>query len=236
MNNRKPQNSIIALATLGVYLGLLLAGATPGVLAQQAALTKEFNIKDEIETSDKLDNDPDDCRAVDLEKIRELEATYLWFNDRSIEDYRRLVEQLLNSYSEVPVFDVNWKPVGELRPWRSVTPSTELIGAKQSSDDINAEIIILGNGLPGKSFSFSAIKDDYGHSFKLESANFPYDQPLVRYLYNAAFDFYRCPTRGSELEDIILRHSEIKVENRNLIITTRLPRGSLDPLLATNAK
>ena len=236
MSKSKSQNSIIALATLGVYLGLLLAGATPGVLAQQAALTKEFNLKDEIETSDKLDNDPDDCRTADFEKIQELRATYLWFNDRSIGEYRYLIEQLLDSYSEVPVFDVNWKPVGELRPWRSVTASTELIGAKQSSDDIGAEIIILGNGLPGKSFSFSATKDDYGHSFKLESTNFPYDQPLVRYLYSAAFDFYRCPPRGSELEDIILRHSEIKVENRNLIITTRLPRGSLRTLLATDAK
>lgn len=34
MTTRKTQNSIIALATLGVYLGLLLAGATPQVLAQ----------------------------------------------------------------------------------------------------------------------------------------------------------------------------------------------------------
>ena len=34
MNNRKNHNSVLILATLGVYLGLVLVGATPQVLAQ----------------------------------------------------------------------------------------------------------------------------------------------------------------------------------------------------------
>ena len=34
MTNRKTQNSILVLATLGVYLGLVLAGATPQIIAQ----------------------------------------------------------------------------------------------------------------------------------------------------------------------------------------------------------
>ncbi|MEO7539318.1 MAG: hypothetical protein ABIV21_04785 [Pyrinomonadaceae bacterium] len=58
MNNRKSQNSIIVLATLGVYLGLVLAGAAPQVLAQ-AAMTRQFDVKDEIEVRDDLDNKPD---------------------------------------------------------------------------------------------------------------------------------------------------------------------------------
>jgi hypothetical protein len=58
LTNRKNQNSIIVLATLGVYLGLVLAGATPQVLAQ-AAMTRQFDVKDEIEVKDDLDNKPD---------------------------------------------------------------------------------------------------------------------------------------------------------------------------------
>lgn len=57
MNNCKNQNSILVLATLGVYLGLVLAGATPQVLAQ-AAMTRQFDVKDEIEVKDDLDKKP----------------------------------------------------------------------------------------------------------------------------------------------------------------------------------
>jgi len=58
VTQRRNQNSILVLATLGVYLGLVLAGATPPVLAQ-AAMTREFNVKDEIEVKDDLDTKPD---------------------------------------------------------------------------------------------------------------------------------------------------------------------------------
>ena len=62
MNNRKTQNSILVLATLGVYLGLVLVGAAPQVLAQ-AAMTRQFDVKDEIEVKDDLDKKPDDERT-----------------------------------------------------------------------------------------------------------------------------------------------------------------------------
>ena len=62
MSKQKNQNSILVLATLGVYLGLVLAGATPQVMAN-AAMTRQFNVKDEIEIKDDLDTKPDDERS-----------------------------------------------------------------------------------------------------------------------------------------------------------------------------
>jgi hypothetical protein len=59
LNTRKNQNSILVLATLGVYLGLVLVGATPQVVAQ-AAMTRQFNVKDEIEFAEDLDKKPPD--------------------------------------------------------------------------------------------------------------------------------------------------------------------------------
>jgi hypothetical protein len=56
--DRKNHNSVLVLATLGVYLGLVLVGATPQVLAQ-AAMTRQFDVKDEIEVKDDLDKKPD---------------------------------------------------------------------------------------------------------------------------------------------------------------------------------
>lgn len=62
MKNRKSNNSALVLAMLGVYLGLALAGAAPQVLAN-AALTRNFDITDEIGRSDDLDKDPNDERS-----------------------------------------------------------------------------------------------------------------------------------------------------------------------------
>ena len=58
MSKPTNKNSILVLATLGVYFGLVLVGATPQVLAQ-AAMTREFSVKDEIEVKDDLDTKPD---------------------------------------------------------------------------------------------------------------------------------------------------------------------------------
>ena len=52
------------VAALGVYLGLLMAGAAPGVLAQQAAMTRQFDLKDEIEFTENLDKDPNDFPPI----------------------------------------------------------------------------------------------------------------------------------------------------------------------------
>ena len=60
MSNSKNYNSIVFLTTLSVYLGLVLVGATPSVLAQQAALAQRFEIQNEIEIEDDLDKKPDD--------------------------------------------------------------------------------------------------------------------------------------------------------------------------------
>ena len=47
--------------TLGVYLGLMLVGATP--VLGHAATTRNFEISDEIEVRDDLDRKPDEKRS-----------------------------------------------------------------------------------------------------------------------------------------------------------------------------
>ncbi|QQS32639.1 MAG: hypothetical protein IPM50_13420 [Acidobacteriota bacterium] len=65
MTKQSSQNSIIFLAALGVYLGLIVSGASPGVISQQAALTRSFDISEEIETTDDLDKDPEVTESVE---------------------------------------------------------------------------------------------------------------------------------------------------------------------------
>ncbi len=67
MQNKANHNSILLLTTLGVYIGLLLVGAPTGVLAQPAAMTRNFEISEEIVMRDELDNDPELSAEEDLD-------------------------------------------------------------------------------------------------------------------------------------------------------------------------
>ena len=61
---KKTNNSILFLTTLGVYLGLVLVGgAAPQVFAH-SALTRNFELQDEIEVSDDLEKKPDNEAAA----------------------------------------------------------------------------------------------------------------------------------------------------------------------------
>ena len=64
MNKRNNYNSIVFLTTLSVYLGLVLVGAPP-ILAH-AAMTRHFDIQNEIEVKDDLDKNPDDETCTEL--------------------------------------------------------------------------------------------------------------------------------------------------------------------------
>ncbi len=104
MSNSKNYNSIVFFTTLSVYLGLVLVGGTPPVLAF-AALTRNFDIQNEIEVKDDLDKKPDD----EIEKIREIDiaqALIIFAEDlqklQSIGKYNPLDENVFskqNTYS-----------------------------------------------------------------------------------------------------------------------------------------
>jgi hypothetical protein len=65
VKSSKTNNSILILATLGVYFGLVLVGATP--VLGHAATTRHFEITDEIEYKDDLDRKPDDEKRSPLD-------------------------------------------------------------------------------------------------------------------------------------------------------------------------
>jgi hypothetical protein len=87
LNNRKNQNSILFLTTLGVYLGLVLVGATPQVLAH-AATTRTFDISEESGQVENLDKDPakrnGEPRSVATKIRRSVSAFLAEFTDVNI--------------------------------------------------------------------------------------------------------------------------------------------------------
>ncbi len=71
-----------------MYLGLVLVGATPQVLAQ-AAMTRQFDVKDEIEHSDGLDKKPKKLAVdADNEEALELDRNIAKSLDRFISTLR----------------------------------------------------------------------------------------------------------------------------------------------------
>lgn len=84
MNNRKSYNSIFFLT---VYLGLVLVGASPQVLAN-AATNSFFDLRNEIEYKDDLDKKPDDS-------CPELKAKTNEQDNQFIEDYVKIITSTL---------------------------------------------------------------------------------------------------------------------------------------------
>ena len=239
MIRSRNQNSFLAVATLGVYLGLILAGAAPTVLAQ-AATAKQFSVKDEAGRKDDLDKNPDKCDASHLrEKIVNYKTEFLWFNDLSVYEYTGLVRKVLDLYPDKVVdgIDVSWQSNGKSRPTRHVNTAVAYPYGFLDDDTqrlLDWDVKDFGNGFPGKSFSFSILRNAFGNEFRFESQQIPFDAPLVRSLYSSAIDFHKCENWSNERA--ILNNTELVVDKDHLVITTRLARGSLDTLLASNAK
>src|SRR5258705_5410586 len=92
MNTRKNQNSILFLTTLGVYLGLVLVGATPKVVAQRAAMARSFDVTDEVEFKDELLKNPEGCD--NLEAVADGKLHPLWFHDDALSQYADILGDL----------------------------------------------------------------------------------------------------------------------------------------------
>ena len=95
---------------VAVYLGLVLAGATPQVLAQ-AATAKQFNVKDEIEAKRDIDDQPDptfDELVAGLDAFSEDHLSWLSdcrlhldYDDKSWASSKRTAIQLKYDRSEL---------------------------------------------------------------------------------------------------------------------------------------
>ncbi len=219
-----------------MYLGLLVVGgAAPQVFAHSAT-TRAFEISDEIEVKDDLDKNPDGC-DVTREEIFDLRTKFLWFNDRSVGEYKTFIEKILDAYPEdkFSTIDLIWTAVGDERPFRKTEFSGLLLPDSELTDDLNSEFLFVANGLPGKGVRFSASRNNGESNFRLESHSIQYGDLLVRSLYSRALDYYKC-SPSLELGDLIYTNSQVFVENNSLVISTRLARGSLSSLLAKNAK
>lgn len=246
--NKRNQNSIIALATLGVYLGLLLAGATPGVLAQQAALTKQFNVRDEIERKDDLDKKPDDERSpvtasvqIYLEDVEYFLASLGRLQSRGKFDLAKDEFSVAKS-TALPCVAAN--KMGRYTPAKFDLTNEALRPALEYFSRGMEYGYSLGDCLANNEFNgIEAV--DSRFSYALDSEAFNVIVAVKKQSPQIAFELikelestlrlYDTPD-STTLRKAVIANTKFTSKNDQVTVVTRLPRGSLRTLLSINAK
>ncbi len=244
MNNRKNYNSIVFLTTLSVYLGLVLAGgAVPSVLAQ-AATTRGFDIKNEIVVEDDLDKKPNDENLV-----------FTVSTNDYLNNFRDIVEDLqkyhqnkgIDLYSDV--FDLEWyasiscNSAGEIDAAGGILRNVEHAQIERA---INSNVLSFfkwetdcdsdaQTTQKEQITSKSKAKVSYDLSHFSVELSFTKVTPQAAKLFaedlREAHQIYKVNEKDV-VTDTAYQNTQIRAENNQVFIVTRLPRASIDDLLA----
>ena len=228
MNKKTNYNSIVFLTTLSVYLGLVLVGGAPQVFAQ-AAMTRDFDIKTEIEFKDDLDNKPDeDLFAVSVSN---------------------LVDEL-NDFSQKKFFD--WNAKGEFQieglGFCESDDSPSFMGSgtisrrvdyalEKTALEIARKLFRTKDGLGlgdvyshGADFKFvfdgKTLNIEAGIAGHNEKDIQPFVNELTAYLIRIS------SSPEATKEKIVVENTKVTFENRQVFLVIHLPRASIDELLA----
>lgn len=239
MSNRKNYNSIFFLT---VYLGLVLVGATPQVLAQ-AAMTRQFDIKTEIIVEDDLDKKPDDEKInfedslenyfddvesffKDLQKLHKIEKFDLDYDKFSVSEFGFVpcnVDGDPVRYSEQEIsIDNRWLEA-------AVTDARYKFENYNFLSDCQKNEKFENHLSTNSKFKLSYDKTE----LKLEISAPKLSKQRADFLvdkFNQAYRIYEVDEENNFVK-IIHQNTSFKSENNQVFIVTRLPRGSIDDLL-----
>jgi hypothetical protein len=246
VTNRK-NNSILFLTTLGVYLGLVLVGgAVPQVFAH-GALTRNFELQDEIETSDDLEKKPDNETAALSISLK----TYL----EDIEYFLGALQRHRASGKFDPTRDVFEVTQSTLLP---CLPSNKVGSYTANKFELKNELLrpslerfsklltdgySLGDCLPSSRFdgkeataSKFTFKFDDGELSVQVSVRKASPEIAKRLSRDLATTFLKfTPDAGKIARLKIFENTSFRARNNQVFVITRLPRAALDPLLALSA-
>ena len=245
MSKQHKNNSIIFLTTLSVYLGLVLVGGAMSPVLAQAATTRNFNVQDEIEVKDDLDNKPDgnpNFKDIDLSKalidfLSNLES--LRVNKPNI------YQQEKNFCAKRERIVYTDKSLGLIPPSAFVKPSN-LDDSFQKFFDLldNEQLRKLADSLqdsasekPSKHISlelYSSLESSAKLLIKIKKDSSEGASHLSDQL-NLEFQF-RVNKAKDRLVKQVYENTRAIPKNNQVTIVTRLPRGSLDELFKQNAK
>ncbi|MBA3633661.1 MAG: hypothetical protein H0W58_12780 [Acidobacteria bacterium] len=242
MTNRKNYNSIAFLTTLSVYLGLVLVGGTPLVLAQNSSVSFEERLNQDKD----LRRVVEECGKIKPRIQRKSYGENVGLS-YTIEDFiTALIDLSAHSICLAPngfAFDseISYPFSPKLLasiPQKQKPTST----GTWTSDVLTSHIETLGNSLPhtknrGDAFftlDFELDKTNLSCIAKFKQNSKEQTQQTAL-LYENSLKSWQTANRNTP-EAAIYENTKITYENDQIFIVTRLPRGSLDALLAKDAQ
>lgn len=242
MVKQKTQNPILVIATLGVYFGLILAGATPQVLAN-AALTRQFDVKDEIELKDDLDTKPDDERSpvtasvqIYVEDVEYFLSTLARIGKAGKFDVRRDNFSVAQN-TLLPCVDAN--RAARFTPLRFDTSNDASRTALEYFSRGMVYGYSLGDCTPTHEFDTTAAESKF--NFDLDRRAFAVNVAVKKQSQVRAIDLARqiestlalfSARANTSIRKAVLRNTLITARNDQVFVVTRLPRAGLVSLLS----
>ena len=248
MSNRKSNNSILFLTTLGVYLGLVIVGgAAPQVFAH-GALTRNFELQDEIEVTDDLEKKPDNELATLSLSIKSyLEDVEYFLNTLQKLGHNRRFDPSRDAFEVtqatlLPCVAAN--KVGSytahtfdlkndsLRP--SLERFSKLLTDGYSLADCLPHTRFSGQEVTNSKFTFKLDAAALSIQVAVQKASPQIAKQLSTDLLNVFPSF--TPSAGELARQKIFETTSFRSSNDQVFVITHLARADLDPLLATRAK
>lgn len=226
MSNRKNYNSIFFLT---VYLGLVLVGATPQVLAQ-AAMTRQFDIKTEIVVEDDLDKKPDE--DLFLSSVVNLVKELSKLSEKGDFDWN-VNDQLQIEGLGICESDNSPSYLG----YGSITDESDKV-VHQYIDEIarklfNRKTKLKQGNIYSHRLDFDFILNNHDLTLKAKISG-DEDTPLkVKSFVNNLTEYLNRLKASNKAtsEKVVAENTKVSTENDQVFIVTRLPRGSIDAVL-----
>ncbi len=226
-----------------MYFGLVLVGATPQILAS-AAMTRQFDVKDELEARDDLDNKPDDERSpvtasvqIYLEDVEYFLASLGRLKIKGAFDPRVDTFNVAQN-TLLPCVDGNL--AARYTPIRFDSSSS---ASKRSLEFFSRAMVYgysLGDCIANSEFNGVAAADSR-FNFELDRKAFSVNVAVKKQSPQRALDLLRelestlrlyAVPENTNLRKKIIENTAFQSKNDQVFVVTRLPRAGLDSLLA----
>lgn len=234
MNKRNNYNSIVFLTTLSVYFGLALVGAPP--ILGQVALTNKFEVKHTIEEKDDLDNKSD---RKDFESLAKEDFPSLF-----IQLLDKIKKEIENGKISLPIqtnFSIKLVSQSSKNDGGEISVNSNLFGIRLNDiiqSGINGKIQIKAIELADYKGKYKNVKIKFEANNKDLTLKVSFSKLKAKQF--AEFLNQEFSSSAISVENALIKqtykNTKATSENNQVFIVTRLPRGSLDALLAKDAQ
>ncbi len=220
MTPRKNYNSIVFLTTLSVYLGLVLVGATPQISAQTSRKDADANKINILVPGEGLVFTFDLNPSVKLSKLSQSESLPIKVSGKIIDSQQKFTD---------------WE-------------ITEAVGSQQIVGFVRREFFQPAtSNIPPDTLLTRLFPKETSQSVEVSKATVTITRNLtfngvekvakMAEIYRRMIEYAKSPTAKKQVAgNLYLTNTEVRFENNQVFIVTRLPRGSLDALLTQSAK